>query len=168
MRLKWCRKGGSTRVTQWVWERFEMGKTMNSQKCLRENWKCLKTDLFAQNTRFSRLSQVACNSPGLAARTLKRKLLKKISKCFSRLEVPLARELRTEPRKSLCTPHGRTFHLQTSRQPEPQKAWNSKILKNILSLFCDWSIYPPMSRQWVVKNLCMDSQLRHATGSTRN
>ena len=53
MRLKWCKNGGSSRVTWWVWERFEMGKIMNSQKCSRENWKHLKTDLFAQNMWFS-------------------------------------------------------------------------------------------------------------------
>ena len=37
---------------------FQERKKMNSQKYSRENWKGLKTDQFAQNTRFSRLSQV--------------------------------------------------------------------------------------------------------------
>ena len=40
-----------------------------------------------------------------------KKTFEKISKCFSWLEVPLARESRTEPQKSLCTPHDWTFHL---------------------------------------------------------
>ena len=95
------KNGGSLRVTRWVWERFEMGKTMNSQKCFRENWKCLKTDLFAQNTRFSRLSQVVSKSPRPDAKTLKKKILKNLSKCFSRLEVLPTRESRGEPQKSL-------------------------------------------------------------------
>ena len=107
-----------------------------------------------QNTRFSRLKQVTCKLLGLAARTLERKILNKFSKCFSRLEVSLARESRTEPQKSLCTFHDWTFHPCTSRQPELQKTCNSKFLKNILNLFCDWSIYPLMSHQWVAKNLC--------------
>ena len=101
---------------------FQKRKKMNNQKCLRENWKGLKLTHFVQNTRFLRLRQVACKSPRPAARTLRRKLKKKkISKCFSRLEVPLARESRTEPQKSLCTPRDWTFHSWTSRQPKPQK-----------------------------------------------
>ena len=90
----------------------------------------------------------------LVAKTLGKKLLKKFSQCFSRLEVPLTRESRTEQQKSLCTFRNWTFHPRSSHQPELRKAWNSKFLKNILSLFRDWSIYPPMSRQWVAKNLC--------------
>ena len=103
LRLKWCKNGGSLRVTWWVWERFEMGKTMNRQKCSRENWKRLKTNLFAQNTRFSRLSQVVSKSPGPVARTLETKILKNLSKFFSQLEVLLARELWGEPWKSLSS-----------------------------------------------------------------
>ena len=66
-----------------------------------------------------------------------KKTFEKFSKCFLRLEVPLVRESQIEPRKSLCTPRDWTFHPRTSRQPEPRKAWNSKFLKNILSLFRD-------------------------------
>ena len=69
-----------------------------------------------QNTRFSRLKWVANKSPGLAAKTLKEKNVKKFSKCFSRLEGLPARESRAEPRKSLCTPRDWTLHLWTSRQ----------------------------------------------------
>ena len=50
-----------------------------------------------QNTHFSRLKQVAIKSPGQAAKTLKEKIVKKFSKCFSRLEGLPARELRVEP-----------------------------------------------------------------------
>ena len=139
---------------------------MNSQKCSRENWKGLKTDHFWQNTRFSRLNQVAYKSPGLAAKTLERKTYEKISKFFLRLEVPLARELRTKLRKSLCTLRDWTFHPQKSHQPEPRKAWRTRFLKNILSLFRDWNIYPSMSRQWVAKNLYIGSRLGHATSCT--
>ena len=45
------------RNTVSLWERWT-DKTMNSQKCSRENWKVLKTILKAQNMRFSRLNQV--------------------------------------------------------------------------------------------------------------
>ena len=77
---------------------FQKRKKMNSQKCSRENWKGLKKlTKFAQNTRFSRLRQVA-----------------------------------------------RTSRRNTKK----------KTLENFLSVFRDWSIYLPMSRQWVAKNLC--------------
>ena len=115
-------------------------KKMNSQRCSRENWKGLKKlTKFAQNTRFSRLNPVMCKLQDQPPEHLKEKSWK-ISNRFSRLEVPLTRESQTEPRKSLCTPWDWTFHQQTSHQPKPWKAWNSK--------------YPPMSRQWVAKNLC--------------
>ena len=139
---------------------------MKSHKSLRENWKVLKTDIFAQNTRFSRLSQVARKLPGPATRTLERTTFEKFSKCFLQLEVLLARELWSEPRKSLCTPRDWTFHLRINRQLELWKAWKPRFLKNILSLFRNWNIYSPLSRQWVAKNLCMGSQLGHVTGTT--
>ena len=101
------------RVTRWVWERVEMGKTMNNHKSSREKLKMFKTDLFAQNTRFSRLNQVTCKLLGPIARTLKTKILKKISKCFSRLEVLLMRESWGMLRKSLST---LTIGTSTSKQ----------------------------------------------------
>ena len=133
---------------------FQERKKMNNQKCSRENWKGSKTDPFCAKhaifaTESSRM-QVARTSH----QNTWKKTFKKFSKCFSRLEVPLAKELRTTPQKSLYTSHDWTFHLRTSCQPKSRKAWNSKFLKNILSLFHDWSIYPPMSHQWVAKNLC--------------
>ena len=76
---------------------------MNSHKCSKENCKHLKTDLYAQNMQFSRLSQVASKSPGLVTKTLKTKILKNLSKCFSQLEVLPARDLRGELRKSLSS-----------------------------------------------------------------
>ena len=106
-----------------------------------------KNCIILQNAWFSRLNQVARKSPEPTAKTLERKTFEKFSKCFSRLEVPLARESRSELWKSLCTSRDWTFHHRTSRQPEPQKAWKPIFLKNILSLFRDWSIYPPVSRE---------------------
>ena len=97
-----------------------------------------------------------------------KKTFEKFSKCFSWLEVPLARESRSEPQKSLCTLHDWTFHPRTSRQHESRITWKPRFLKNILSLFRDWSIYPPMSHQWVAKNLCMGSRLGHAIGPTHD
>ena len=76
----------------------EMGKTVNSHKNSREKIeKVLKTVFEMQNTRFSRLKQVTSKPPGQAAKTLKYKIVKKFSKCFSRLEGLLARELRAKP-----------------------------------------------------------------------
>ena len=49
----------------------------------------------------------------------KPKDLKYFVKCFSRLEVSIARESRAEPWKSLCTPRDWTFHSWTSRQNQP-------------------------------------------------
>ena len=72
---KWCRNGvwgvfGSISVER------EMGKTMNSHKFEGKTEKVLKTVFEMQNTRFSRLKQVAIKSPGQAAKTLKDKIVK--------------------------------------------------------------------------------------------
>ena len=76
----------------------EMGKTVNSHKRSREKLKkVLKTVFEKQNMRFLRLKQVANKSPGKAAKTLKVKIMKKISKCFSRLEGLPVRESQAEP-----------------------------------------------------------------------
>ena len=77
---------------------------------------------------------VANKSPGQAAKTLKVKIMKKISKCFSRLEGLPARESRAEPRKSMCTPYDWTFHSRTSRQNWPA---NSR-LRPVTWLTRDW------------------------------
>ena len=145
--LKWCKNGGLFESDTVSLRVLHVRKTMNSYRSSRENWKSLKTDQFAQNTRFLQLNQVACKSLEPTAKTLKRKTFEKFSKCFSRLKVPLMRELRSEMRKSLCTSRDWTFNPRSSHQPELRNAWKSKFLKNILSLFRDWSIYQPMSRE---------------------
>ena len=71
--------------------------------------KVLKTIFEMQNTLFSRLIQVASQSPVHLPKHFKPKDLKKFVRCFLRLEVSLARESRTELRKSLCTPRDWTF-----------------------------------------------------------
>ena len=74
-----------------------MGKTMNSQKCSREKLKTFKNWLiYAKHAIFATES-----SRKHVAKTLKTKILKNFSKCFSRLEVLPARESRGKPRKSL-------------------------------------------------------------------
>ena len=80
-----------------MWER-RMKKTMNSQKCSRENWKVLKTVLKAQNMRFSWLNQVVNKSPSQAAIE---KIFEKFSKCFLPLEGTPARKSLRELRKLL-------------------------------------------------------------------
>ena len=106
-----------------------------------------------QNTRFSQLNQVACKSPGSAARTLKNENFENFSKCFSWLNGLPARKSRGKPRKSLCTPHDWTFHPRTSHHTKPREKnnKNNKNLKNILSIFHDWYIDSPMSCE---KSLC--------------
>ena len=89
----------------WVHSVFGKGMKWGRQwivtKVRGKNWKSLKTDLFVQNTWFSWLSQVAIESLGLVARTFKTKILKNLSKCFSRLEVLPARDLQGKLRKFL-------------------------------------------------------------------
>ena len=80
-----------------------------------------------QNTHFSWLSQVVRKSPGPTARTLERKIFEKFSKCFSRLEVSLMRESRSEPRKSLCTFRDWTFHLWISCQIESRETLKTQM-----------------------------------------
>ena len=79
---KWCRNGvwgvfGSISVEK------EMGKTMNNHKNSREKLKKFKETVFeTQNTRFSRLKQVANKSPGQVAKTLKVKIVKNFLSVF--------------------------------------------------------------------------------------
>ena len=87
-----------------------------------------------QNTHFLRLKWVTNKSPGLAAKTLKDKNVKKFSKCFSQLEGLPARESWAKPWKSLCTPCDWTFHSRTSRQN-----WHtSSRLKHATWMTYDW------------------------------
>ena len=44
-----------------------------------------------------------------------------------------------------------TFHPRISRQIESQEILKTQILKNIISIFRDWGIDPPVSRE---KSLC--------------
>ena len=58
--------------------------------------------------------------------TSSQKFWKKFAKCFSRLEVSLARESQAKSRKSLCTPRDWTFHSRTSHQnwPASSQLWH--------------------------------------------
>ena len=49
------------------------------------------------------------------------------------------------------SPHNWTFHSRTSCQTESQETLKTQILKNILSIFRDWGIDLPVSRE---KSLC--------------
>ena len=71
-----------SKETRSVWERY-FGKTMNSHWNSREKLKKFwKTVLKMQNTCFSQLDQVASKSPGLAAKTLKDKIVKNFLSVF--------------------------------------------------------------------------------------
>ena len=87
--------------TLWFRKRFRQERQWIVTNVQGKTEKRLKTDLFVQNKRFSRLSQVASKSPKPITRTLKAKILKNLYKCFSRLEVLPVRESRGKPRKSL-------------------------------------------------------------------
>ena len=76
-----------------------------------------------------------------------RQNLKNLSKCFSRLEVPLPSQSRGEPRNLLSNPHNWSFHLQTSRPHESRKFQKPRFFENFLSLFRDWDFDPPESRE---------------------
>ena len=102
-----------------------------------------------QNTHFLRPNQAASKSPGPVARTLKTKI-KKISKFFSLVEVLPMRGSRGKLRKSLESPCDWTFQPRTSRQTESRETKNPKF-ENILSIFRDWGIGSPVSRE---KSLC--------------
>ena len=117
-----------------VWEVDSWERRWTVTKVRGKNWKRFKNCLnFCQTRVFRNWSK----SPGKAAKTLKNKILKKISKCFSRLEGLSARESQAEPRKSLSNPHDWTFHLRTSRQNWPT---NSRLRPTT------W-----LTRDWVAK-----------------
>ena len=104
-----------------------------------------------QNMRFSRLRQVACKSPGQTARTLIRKLWKNFLSVFRNWKFH-SRESRKLSRKNFCVPlvTGPSTYEQVANLSR-EKHEKPIFLKNILSFFRDWSIYPPRSRQWVAK-----------------
>ena len=91
-------------VTRCVWEVSDRKDNEQSQSVRGKTEKDLKTAPILPNTRFSWLKWVADQSPGQAAKTLKDKILKKFSKCFSRLEGLPARESRVELWEFLCNP----------------------------------------------------------------
>ena len=115
-----------------------------------------------QNTRFSRLIQVISQSPGSPAKTLQAKRFEKFAKCFSQLEVSLARESRVEPRKSLCTPRDWTFHSQTSHQnwPASSRLWHATWLTHDwvakLGQYCFWNF------QFLREQNTFQKQLKHS------
>ena len=128
-----------------------LGKTMNSHKSSRENSKkILKTVLKGQNTHFSRLNQVVSKLPGPVARTLKTKILKNFLSIFCDWKF-YPRGSREISMKISKYPHDWNLHPWTSRQSEPQETLKTQILKNILSIFRDWDIDPPVRCK---KSLC--------------
>ena len=105
-----------------------------SQKFEGKTEKVLKTVFETQNTHFSRLIEVTNQSPRHPPKHFKPKVLKKFAKCFSRLEVSLARKSQVEPRKSLCTPRDWTFHSRKSHQNRPASSW----LWHATWMTCNW------------------------------
>ena len=132
-----------------------MGKTMNSKKCLRENWKVLKTVLKAQNMRFLRLNHVANKSPNQATKHLWDKNLEKLSKCFLWLEGPHARKSRREPWKLPYNLATGVFTCEQAAKPSRENFKNPKFWKIFQVFFATGSL----TRQWVEKIFCISLQL---------
>ena len=98
---------------QWIVTK-DWGKIENGFVFFLKNWLIFaKHAIFATETSCQPVARVTHQN------TSSLKIWKKISKCFSQLEVSLARESRAEPRKSLCTLRDWTFHSRTSRQNQP-------------------------------------------------
>ena len=101
--MKWFKNGSLFESDTVSLRVFQVRKEMNSQKCSRENWKGFKNCLIcAKHTFFTTESSRVQVARASRQHTWK-KTFEKISKCFSRLKVPLTRESRTEPRK-FCVP----------------------------------------------------------------
>ena len=114
---------------------FQKRKKMNSQKCLRENWKGLKTDqvcpkheIFAIETSSEQVARTSCQNT-------KKKTLKNFLSVFRDWKFH-SRESHELSRENLCVP------LTTRPSTREQVTWAVKsmkiqFLKNILSLFRD-------------------------------
>ena len=100
--------------------------------------------IFATELSREQVARASCQNT-------KDKNFEKFSKCFSWLEVLPTRESWNKPRKSLSTPRDWNLHSRTSRHTEPRETKKIQILKNILSIFCDWDTNPPVSCK---KSLC--------------
>ena len=152
---------------------FQKMKKINSQKCSRENWKGLKTDPFCAKHVIFVTETSHVHVARTSRQNTKKKTLKKISKRFLQLEVPLARESRTEPQKSLCTPRNWTFHPRTSRQPEPQKhenpifekysksfSWLKHLPANESPVSCKKSLYGLATGDWFYPRLSRQNKAK--------
>ena len=103
-----------------LWGRW-IDKTMNNQKCLRENWKNFKNCPWSAKhaiftTKPSR-EQVAKSSP----QNPLWQNLKILSKCFLRLEVSPASQSRRESPNFLSKPRDWSFHSRTSCQTKSRQ-----------------------------------------------
>ena len=127
-------------LQEWHGE-FERGLKWGRQwivmKIRRKTKKVQKLTHFVQNTRFSRLNQIACKSPGPTTRTLERKLLKNFLSVFRdwKFHSWKSHEL---SRKNLCVPltTGPSTHKQVTNLSR-EKHEIPNFWKIFLSLFCD-------------------------------
>ena len=129
-------------VTWRVWERVDMGKTMNRHKSSREKL------IYLRKTRnFRDWVKSRASHQGQSPKHLKHK--------FWKICLSVFRDWKFYPRgklrKSLCTPRDWNLHRRTSRQTESWETIKTQILKNILSIFRDWDIDPLVSHE---KSLC--------------
>ena len=99
LREKWGR--------QWTVKKIR-GKILKKKKIKNSLWNA-KHACFTTEVSRQQVARSGCQNT-------QRQNCEKISKCFSQLEGLPAKELRAEPRKSLCTPRDWTFHSRTSRQ----------------------------------------------------
>ena len=116
-----------------------------------------------QNMCFSRLNQVACKSPGQAAKHLRDKILKI---CLS-----IFRDWKFYPRGSRERSHENFCLTLATRAStcEQVASMSRKKLKNLdFEKFSKFFATGTLTRQWVTKTFWASSQLGHVTGLTHD
>ena len=126
--------------TRWVWE-WRTNKTMNSKKCSRENWKVLKTVLRAQNTHFSWRYQVVYKSPN----TLETRFWKFCLSVFRDWEVH-PQGSHEGSHENFCITSRLELPLAIKSPNQVMRTFKQNF-ENFLSLFHEWDIDLPLSRE---------------------
>ena len=122
--------------------------------------KSLRIVLKVQNMRFLWQNQVANKSPSQATKHLRDKIFEKFSKCFLRLEGTPMRMSQRGPRKLLYNITTRASTRNQVFKPSRENLKHLKFWKIFLSLFRNWDVDPPVSREKLLYKL--------ATWLTRN
>ena len=131
-----------------VWERDEMRKTMKIRKISRETKKDLKSrHVFAKICDFRDQVKLPASRQGKLRNTLKTRFLKIFLRVFCDWKV-YPRGIHKFICENLCIPlaTGPSTCEQVANM-SCKKHEKPIFLKNILSIFHDWGIYPLVSRE---------------------